>query len=53
MNMEELYGEMKDALKYLGLSFHQMHLVQVTLQGHCIVFSFGGRAVTLVLPLAE
>lgn len=49
--MEELYQEMKDALKYLGLSFHQMHAVEVTLRGHCIVFSYGGRSCTVVLPM--
>jgi len=51
--MSELYQEMKDALDYLGLRFHQMDQVEVTLRGHCIVFSYGGRSVTLVLPLSQ
>lgn len=50
MTMEELYREMKDALDYLGLRFHQMHAVEVTLCGDRICFTYGGRSVSVALP---
>jgi hypothetical protein len=50
MTMAELYQDMKDALAFLGLSFHQMDLVEVTIQGQCVVFSYGGRSTSVALP---
>lgn len=49
MNMEELYQEMKKALVYFGLSFHQMALVEVAIEDKSIVFSYNGRLI--VVPL--
>lgn len=50
MNMAELYQEMKDALDYLGLSFHEKDKVEVTLDGDYIVFTYNGRLVSFPLP---
>lgn len=53
MNMDELYREMKDALDYLGLRFHQMNQAEVTLCGDRLCFTWNGRSVSVAIPEAK
>lgn len=47
MKMDALYEDMKEALKFFGLAFHQMDLVTVTLEGDKIVFTHGDRQISI------
>lgn len=47
MTMEDLYLEMKDSLKFFGLRFGDMQSVQVKVKDDSIVFSCGGRTISI------
>lgn len=47
VTMEDLYGEMKDALKYLGVRFHDMHNVKVKIEDNKLVFSHWGKSIAI------
>lgn len=53
MNLDGLYQDMKDALDFLGLKFHQKEEVDVTLDGDELVFSYGGRSCRVEIPRKE
>lgn len=53
MKLEGLYQDMKDALGFLGLRFHDKELVDVTLDGGDLVFSYGGRSARVEIPRKE
>jgi len=38
INAEDLYQEMKNALNFFGLSFHQKEEMNVSVEGTCVVF---------------
>lgn len=50
MNAEQLYQEMKDALDYFGLSFHEKDKMVVTIEGNQIVFSYNNRSISVTIP---
>ena len=47
MNMQTLYDEMKEALAYFGLKFHQMGEVEVRISDCEIIFSHGIRHIAI------
>lgn len=47
MTMGDLYEEMKASLKFLGLSFGDMHKVEMTSGEGYVQFSHGGRTVKI------
>lgn len=47
MNAQELYDEIKDALKYFGLNFYQMDLMAVSIAPDEIRFTYQGRTLTV------
>lgn len=47
MNAEELYEELKEALRYFGLSFHQKDQVKVSARTDKIIFEHAGREIIL------
>jgi hypothetical protein len=47
MTMGELYEDMKEALKFFGLSFHQKDLVTVTIKDGQITFTYGSRHISI------
>lgn len=46
MSMEDLYQEMKEVLKYFGLSFGHKDEVKVYIQGQSIIFYHSGRTIS-------
>lgn len=44
MKLDGLYATMKDALDYFGLSWSQKHLVEVSIRGDEVVFSYGCKS---------
>lgn len=54
MTMQELYDEMKSALQYLDVGFHDMKDVDVSIDGNGrLVFACGRRETTLEIPEYE
>lgn len=53
MNAEELYLELKNALKFLGVSFHDKDKVSVFCEDGVLIFSYGGREASVLMPCAE
>lgn len=51
MSMDELYLEMKEALRYFNLRFSEMGQVEITIAGNCIFFKYNGRAISI--PFGE
>lgn len=49
MTMEFLYGEMKAALKFFELSFHDMAEVEVSIVKSSVVFRHNGRELHITL----
>lgn len=47
MTADDLYEEMKAALKHFGLRFHDRHLVTVIIQGDELIFRYRSRSVTI------
>lgn len=45
MTGEELYEEIKAALRYFGLGFSQMDQIKVTFSNGAVQFHYGGRAI--------
>lgn len=45
--MEDLYGEMKDALKYLGVRFGDMHTVKARIEDNKLVLSHWGKTISI------
>jgi len=43
MNMQDLYEEMKKALDYFEVRFHDMGAVDVKVEDGNLVFSYGGK----------
>lgn len=50
MNAENLYEDMKRALKMFGLDFYQMNLVSVTAVPNGVKFSYEQYAFTVYVP---
>ncbi len=50
MTAEELYLEIKAALKYLDLGYHEMPSMSVWIDGNQLVFSHGCRECKCTLP---
>lgn len=50
MKLDMFYQEMKDAMQYLGVSWGDMHLIQVSIRDDRIRFTYDGRAVSFCLP---
>ena len=46
-NAQDLYQEIKDALDYFGLSFHQKDEVEVAFQDGMLLFKYRNRAIAL------
>ena len=46
MTADDLYEEMKEALSYLGLRFHDRHLVKVTIVDNKLVFTHRGKSIS-------
>lgn len=44
MTLDALYQDMKDALAFLGLSWHEKDQPVVTIDGNELVISHGGRS---------
>lgn len=49
MSAQQLYDEIKDALKYFGIRFHQMDMMAVSVAPDEIRFTYQGR--TLIVPV--
>lgn len=49
MNMEELYEEMKAALKYFGLAFNEMDKVNMSLKDNAVIFTHGKASISVTL----
>lgn len=49
MNMEQLYNEMKAALTFFDLSFHQKDQVEVKIEDKELVFLHANRSIRLKL----
>lgn len=47
MDMKDLYCEMKDAIDYFGLRFHEMDKIEVKVEEGKIHLRFDNRTVTL------
>ena len=47
MNAQDLYDEIKDALKYFGLNFYQMELMAVSIAPGEVQFTYQGRTLTV------
>ena len=52
MTMDFLYGEMKAALKFFELSFHEMAEVEVRIVKRSVVFRHNGRELHVTLGAA-
>lgn len=50
MNAQELYDEIKAALKYFDLMFHEMDKIQVTVLPNAIVLRHDEASVAFSLP---
>lgn len=50
MNADELYEELKSALRYFGLAWGQKSEVQVCIQNDALLFTHGGRTVAFLIP---
>lgn len=46
MTADDLYEELTEALKYLGLRFHDRHLVKVTIVDNELVFTYRGKRIS-------
>lgn len=53
MTMQDLYDRMKDALKFFGLRFSEMHEVRVSVKGDRVCFDHEGQQITFELPRGE
>ncbi|MNJ71248.1 hypothetical protein D3C77_677680 [compost metagenome] len=42
-NAQELYDEIKQALNYFGIRFHDMHLMTVEFHAEGVTFIYGNR----------
>lgn len=47
MTMGDIYEEMKQVLKFFGLGFNEMHKVAFVIKDGCLIFSYGGRAISV------
>jgi len=47
MNAEDLYQHIKDALRFLGLDFHQKEKMTVEFHHGSVSFSYGGKSITI------
>ena len=50
MNAQELYDAMKQALRFLELSWGDLDAMQVSLRDKRLVFSYEGREAVVLLP---
>lgn len=46
MTADDLYEELKEALKYLGLRFHERDQVKVTIVDNELVFTYRGKSIS-------
>lgn len=44
---DDLYEEMKDAMRYLGVRFHDRHLVKVKIEDNKLVFSHYSKSIAI------
>lgn len=49
MNLEDLYEDIKAAIRFLGVDWDQKELVAVTTLDGCLIFEHGGRSVSIRL----
>lgn len=47
MTADDLYEEMKSALRFFGLSFHDKHLVEIRIQDSQLTFIHGNRTIVV------
>lgn len=47
LTMDDLYEEMKEVLRYLGLSFHEKHKVNVVFREGEVIFTYKERHVAI------
>lgn len=45
--MNYLYVEMKSALKFFGLSFHEMDKVNCKIENQCLIFSYSNKSIKI------
>lgn len=53
MNAQDLYEELKDAARYLGVRFHNFEAIDVTLEGNKLRLEHQGKEVLLIIPNAS
>lgn len=53
MNAEQLYEEIKRAMYFFDLKFHDMDKVKITLDGRMLTFTYGERTSSIGLPQAK
>jgi hypothetical protein len=47
MNAEELYEEMKDALRHFNINFHDKHLMTVEFKDGEVIFGYGNKSISI------
>lgn len=53
MTLEDLYTEMKDALRYFGITFGQKDEVKVRVEGDYIIFVHSPRGTEVRIPTSQ
>jgi len=50
MTVDEMYQDMKRALDFFGLRFHEMASVSVYIAGDKLVYAYNGETISVSLP---